>query len=154
MDIGLADYFLTKGGGVPKAAVSGILNEKFVYLDLRRRTAHTNETALETPAFAALGNGEIDFYVKELASERTYAVEIKAGKTVEKQHWKFWKRKKPIMFCMQKATPAGEKPIISSRFQFMGFQSLNFKRSIHNRQLSRHDIMLYRSQILADKNKI
>ena len=79
MDIGLANYFLTKAG-VPKTTVSGIINENFVYLDLRRRIAHPSEIALETPAFATLGNGEIDFYVKELASERTYAVEVKSGK--------------------------------------------------------------------------
>lgn len=79
MDVGLAYYFLTKAG-VPKAAVAGIINENFVYLDLRRRIAHPSEIALETPAFATLGNGEIDFFVKELASEKTYAVEVKSGK--------------------------------------------------------------------------
>ena len=79
MDIGLANYFLTKAG-VPKAVISGIINENFVYLDLRRRIAHPSEIALEPPAFATLGNGEIDFYVKELASERTYVVEVKSGK--------------------------------------------------------------------------
>lgn len=36
------------------------------------------------PAFAALGNGEIDFCVKKLALERTYAVEVKCEKTAEK----------------------------------------------------------------------
>ena len=70
LDVGLTNYFLTKSGA-PKATVSGILNENFVYLDLRRRIAHPSEVALETPAFATLGNGEIDFYVKGLASERT-----------------------------------------------------------------------------------
>lgn len=79
MDIGLANYFLTKAG-VPKTTVAGIINENFVYLDLRRRITHPSEIALETPAFATLGNGEIDFYVKELASEKTYAVEVKSGK--------------------------------------------------------------------------
>ncbi len=79
MDVGLAGYFLEKAG-VPKEAVSGLLNENFVYLDLRRRIAHPSEIALETPAFATLGNGEIDFYVKELASEQTYAIEVKSGK--------------------------------------------------------------------------
>lgn len=36
------------------------------------------------PAFAALGNGEIDFCVKELALERAYAVEVKCEKTAKK----------------------------------------------------------------------
>lgn len=79
MDVGLTNYFLIKVG-CPKSIVDGILNENFVYLDLRRRLQHPNEIALETPAFATLGNGEIDFYVKSLSSEKTYAVEVKAGK--------------------------------------------------------------------------
>lgn len=79
MDTGLAAYFLTKIG-CPEGTVSGILNENFVYLDLKRRTAHPFEIALETPAFATLGNGEIDFYVKGTKSQKTYAVEVKAGK--------------------------------------------------------------------------
>lgn len=79
MDIGLTNYFLTKIG-CPKSAIDGILNENFVYLDLRRRIQHPSEIALETPAFATLGDGEIDFYVKALQSERTYALEVKAGK--------------------------------------------------------------------------
>ncbi len=79
MDTGLAAYFLTKIG-CPEGTVSGILNENFVYLDLKRRTAHPFEIALETPAFATLGNGEIDFYVKGIKSQKTYAVEVKAGK--------------------------------------------------------------------------
>ncbi len=35
---------------------------------------------METPAFATLGNGEIDFFVKSLHSEETHAVEVKTGK--------------------------------------------------------------------------
>lgn len=79
MDIGLANFFLTKIG-CPKATIQGILNENFAYLDLRCRIAHPSEIAFETPAFATLGNGEIDFFVKSLDSEKTYAVEVKAGK--------------------------------------------------------------------------
>lgn len=79
MDLGLAAYFLTKAG-IPKSTVEGIINENFVYLDLRHRIAHPSEIALETPAFATWGNGEIDFYVKVLESEKTYAVEVKSGK--------------------------------------------------------------------------
>lgn len=79
MDVGLANYFLAKVG-CPKSALDGILNENFVYLDLRRRLQHPSEIALETPAFATLGGGEIDFYVKSLTSEKSYAVEVKAGR--------------------------------------------------------------------------
>ena len=43
MDVGLAYYFLTKTG-VFKAAVSGTINENFVYLDLKHRIAHPSES--------------------------------------------------------------------------------------------------------------
>lgn len=79
MDVGLAHYFLTKTGCAGSAR-KGIINENFVYLDLRRRIVHPSEIALETPAFATLGNGEIDFFVKSLRSEETYAIEVKTGK--------------------------------------------------------------------------
>lgn len=79
MDVGLAHYFLTKTGCAGSIR-KGIVNENFVYLDLRRRITHPSEIALETPAFATLGNGEIDFFVKVLHSEETYAIEVKSGK--------------------------------------------------------------------------
>ncbi|MCM1233560.1 MAG: AAA family ATPase [Ruminococcus flavefaciens] len=79
MDVGLTNYFLLRAG-CPKSLITGIVNENFVYLDLRRRITHPSEIALETPAFATLGTGEIDFYAKALGSERTYALEVKSGK--------------------------------------------------------------------------
>ncbi len=82
-DIGLTNYFLTKIG-CPKETAAGIINENFVYLDLKRRTVHPSEIALETPAFATLGTGEIDFYVKAIQSQRTYALEVKTGKNAGK----------------------------------------------------------------------
>lgn len=83
LDMGLANYFLTKIG-CPKETVLGLLNENFVYLDLKRRIAHPSEIALETPAFATLGQGEIDFYVKAVKSQKTYAIEVKSGKNAGK----------------------------------------------------------------------
>ncbi len=83
MDIGLAHYFFTKIG-CPKDMETGIINENFVYLDLQRRIAHPCEIALESPAFATLGNGEIDFYAKAVRSQKTYAIEVKAGKNAGK----------------------------------------------------------------------
>ncbi len=77
--VGLINYFLIKVD-CPKSEVMGIFNENFVYLDLRRRIQHPRKIALEIPAFATLGSGEIDFYVKSLKPEKTYAVEVKAGK--------------------------------------------------------------------------
>ena len=79
MDIGLAAYFLMHIG-CSEADIEGIINENFVYLDLRRRIAHPSEIVLETPAFATLGNGEIDFYVKTIKAHKSYAIEVKAGK--------------------------------------------------------------------------
>ncbi len=79
MDIGLTNYFLTKTG-CDVSTKDGIINENFVYLDLRRRTVHPSQIAFETPAFATLGNGEIDFYVKSIRTEKTYAIEVKSGK--------------------------------------------------------------------------
>ena len=79
MDIGLAAYFLMHIG-CSEADIAGIINENFVYLDLRRRIAHPSEIVLETPAFATLGNGEIDFYVKTIKAHKSYAIEVNAGK--------------------------------------------------------------------------
>lgn len=79
-DLGLTGYFLRKVGA-DKAAVNGLLQENFVYLELRRRVERMGEIALETPAFATYKGGEIDFLVKSLiGNEKSYAVEVKSGK--------------------------------------------------------------------------
>lgn len=79
-DLGLTGYFLRKVGA-DKAAINGLLQENFVFLELRRRVERLNEMALETPAFATYKGGEIDFFVKSLiGSEKSYAVEVKSGK--------------------------------------------------------------------------
>lgn len=70
----------------PEADIAGIVNENFVYLDLRRRIGHPSKIALETPAFATLGNGEIDFYVKTIKGHKSYAIEVKAGKRTAKRY--------------------------------------------------------------------
>ncbi len=93
MDVGLAYYFLTKTGCAGSIR-KDIVNENFVYLDLRRRITHPSEIALETPAFATLGNGEIDFFVKVLRSEETYAVEVKSGKNSGRTAAKALEKKK------------------------------------------------------------
>ena len=79
MDVGLTSYFLTHIG-CSSGDVAGIVSENFVFLDLKRRIVPPSEIALETPAFATLGNGEIDFYLKSLKTQKTYAIEVKAGK--------------------------------------------------------------------------
>lgn len=83
MDVGLADYFLTKIG-CSSADKNGILCENFVYLDLKKRISHPGEIALETPAFATWGEGEIDFYVQTIHSYKRYAIEVKSGKNSNK----------------------------------------------------------------------
>jgi len=79
LDMGLASYYLEKIG-CPKETAAGIINENFVYLDLRKRIEHPCEIVLETPAFATWRGGEIDFYVKAAKSEKTYVIEVKTGK--------------------------------------------------------------------------
>lgn len=83
MDLGLATYFLTQIG-CSKEDIAGIVSENFVYLNLKSRLAHPQEIALETPAFATLGQFEIDFFVQSIESEKTYAIEVKAGKNNSK----------------------------------------------------------------------
>lgn len=64
--------------------IDGIVNENFVYLDLKRRSGFAGELALEMPAFATWGRGELDFYTKSLDSGKTYVIEVKAGKNSAK----------------------------------------------------------------------
>lgn len=79
-DLGLTRYFLRKVGA-DNAAIDGLIQENFVFLELRRRQERLDEIALETPAFATYKGGEIDFFVKSLiGGEKTYAVEVKSGK--------------------------------------------------------------------------
>ena len=93
LDVGLTSYFLRKAG-CPQSLIEGIVNENFVYLDLKRRLVHPGEIALETPAFATLGKGEIDFYVRPLDCEKTWAIEVKAGKNSGKTAMEALNRKK------------------------------------------------------------
>lgn len=79
MDIGLAAFFL-KQIGCSDSDIDGIVNENFVYLELKRRGNSLGELAFEMPAFATWGKGELDFYTKSLDSGKTYIIEVKAGK--------------------------------------------------------------------------
>ena len=79
MDLGLTTYFLTQTG-CASGDIQEVVNENFVFLDLRRRISFPREIALETPAFATWGNYEIDFYVKSIKGQHTYAIEVKSGK--------------------------------------------------------------------------
>ncbi|MDE6056270.1 MAG: AAA+ family ATPase, partial [Lachnospiraceae bacterium] len=97
-----------------------------VYLDLKRRTVHPNEIALETPAFATWGAGEIDFYVKSAGSQKTYAIEVKAGKNAGRTAGAAMENKKADYLLYAKGNTNGGKtdniitiPIYGiSKFQF------------------------------------
>ena len=78
-DIGVARYFL-KSGGVKGMAVSGYLSENFVYLDLLRRTESMEITGT-TPLFGTYKTGEVDFLVGNAANDKTYGIEVKAGRS-------------------------------------------------------------------------
>lgn len=79
MDLGLTTYFLMQTG-CSESDIQGVVNENFVYLDLKRRISFPREIALETPAFSTWGKYEIDFFVKSVKGQHTYAVEVKSGK--------------------------------------------------------------------------
>lgn len=83
MDVGLTTYFLTQTG-CPNSDILGTVSENFVFLDLKRRINSPREIAFETPAFATLGENEIDFYVKTIRKQRTYVIEVKSGKKSSK----------------------------------------------------------------------
>ena len=108
MDVGLTSYFLMHIG-CSEADIAGIVNENFVYLDLRRRIGHPSEIALETPAFATLGNGEIDFYVKGIRSQKTYAVEVKSGKNSSRTIGEALDKKKADRILYAKGNTRGGK---------------------------------------------
>lgn len=78
-DIGVARYFL-RAGGVKRMAVSGYLSENFVYLDLLRRTQNMEITGT-SPLFGTYKTGEIDFLVGNAANDKTYGIEVKAGRS-------------------------------------------------------------------------
>lgn len=79
MDLGVANYYM-KLTGTDSRALAGILNENYVYINLKKRQDFPAEIAFETPAFATFKGGEIDFFVQSLESDTKYLVEVKAGK--------------------------------------------------------------------------
>lgn len=78
-DIGVTDYFLKKGG-VRGAAARGYKSENFVFIDLQKRIRQTKLAGMY-PLFGTYKNGEIDFLVSSLTTEKDYGVEVKAGKS-------------------------------------------------------------------------
>ena len=60
MDMGLANYYLTRTG-TDSRVLAGTLNENYVYINLKKRQDFPPEISFETPAFATYRGGEIDF---------------------------------------------------------------------------------------------
>lgn len=58
-----------------------MLNENYVYINLKKRQDFPEEIAFETPAFATYRGGEVDFVVKSLKDSLCYGIEVKAGKS-------------------------------------------------------------------------
>lgn len=106
MDAGLLSYFLTKAG-CSQNDIARIVSENFVYLDLRHRIQIPEEIALETPAFATFENYEIDFYVKTIKKEKTYAIEVKSGKNNSKTIAEVKHRKKADYILFAKGNTLG-----------------------------------------------
>ena len=79
MDMGLANYYLTRTG-TDSRVLAGTLNENYVYINLKKRQDFPQEISFETPAFATYRGGEIDFVAQSLSSSTRYLIEVKAGK--------------------------------------------------------------------------
>ncbi len=77
LDVGIAHYFL-KQAGSEEAVIKGIVAENFVYVSLLRRVR--KDIAGNMPWFGSYQkiNGELDFYVRSLADQRDYGIEVKS----------------------------------------------------------------------------
>lgn len=106
MDVGLTTYFLTQTG-CPKSDILGTVSENFIFLDLKRRINSPREIAFETPAFATLGNNEIDFYVRTIKEQKTYVIEAKSGKNSSKTVNEVQKLKKADYILFAKGNTHG-----------------------------------------------
>ncbi len=106
MDVGLTSFFL-KQIGCGDSDISGIVNENFVYLDLKRRSGRLGELAFEMPAFATWGKGELDFYTKSLETGKTYVIEVKSGNNSAKTAMEALKKGKADYLLMAKGNTHG-----------------------------------------------
>lgn len=78
LDIGVCRYFMDMAGA-DLAAIRGIVNENFVYIDLLKRTKNM-DIAGAAPMFGVYKEGEIDFLVNSRLNYKNYGVEVKAGR--------------------------------------------------------------------------
>lgn len=75
-DLGITNYLLTLAR-VSTSDRAGILHESFVFDCLERNFIYS-------PAFATLGNGELDFIHLSYNDNKIYGIEVKAGNNVGK----------------------------------------------------------------------
>ena len=79
MDIGVCHHFLDTAGA-DTAALRGIVNENFVYVELLKRV-RMFKMAGTSPMFGTYKEGEIDFLVNSRETYKNYGIEVKAGKS-------------------------------------------------------------------------
>lgn len=79
MDPGVATYYLNRTG-TTDAAICGMVNENYVFINLLKRQDFPEEIAFEMPAFATYRGGEIDYVVQTMEGHRRYLIEVKSGK--------------------------------------------------------------------------
>lgn len=106
MDIGLTTYFLTQTG-CPSSDIFGTASENFIFLELKRRINSPREIAFETPAFATLGEYELDFFVKSIKNQKTYVIEAKSGKNSSKTIAAVQKKQKADFILFAKGNTHG-----------------------------------------------
>lgn len=81
MDLEVANYYFTRVG-TNSRTLMGILNENYVYINLKKRLDFPAEIAFKTPAFATFKGEEIDFVAQSLQSSTRYLIEAKSGKGI------------------------------------------------------------------------
>lgn len=81
-DLGVARYFL-KAGRIKENSASGYISENFIYIDLLRRKRNMELSGI-SPMFGTYKTGEIDFLIGNIVNDKTYGIEVKAGKAIGK----------------------------------------------------------------------
>lgn len=81
-DLGVARYFFDMAGAQPDT-ISGMINENFVYLYLKKK-ADDQEIAGLTPLYALYKDGELDFFVNSRKNYQNYGIEVKTGRAAGK----------------------------------------------------------------------
>ena len=69
--------------GARPDTISGIINENFVYLYLKKK-ADNQEIAGLTPLYALYKDGELDFFVNSRKDYQNYGIEVKGGRAAGK----------------------------------------------------------------------